>query len=141
MIPVIQPAPVSSETTNLQANLPPLFPTPDLPQNIVPGGDDGNTIPFQENTATGGVKAPTDNTSGRPRRNNVGTYKDGPAIIQRLPISGESYYFSFSNIVIIEWEHPVPVVANQGRTTKYHPTQKSLTRISGRMLSFARQLV
>ena len=36
MIPVIQPAPMSSETTNLQAN-PPLFPTPDLPQNIVPG--------------------------------------------------------------------------------------------------------
>jgi hypothetical protein len=101
MIPVIQPAPVSSETTNLQEN-PPLFPTPDLPQNIVPGGDDGNNIPFQENTASGGVKAPTDNTSGRPRRNNVGTYKDGTAIIWRLPINGELYDFSFSNTLFNE---------------------------------------
>ncbi len=123
MIPVIQPAPVSSETSNLQAN-PPLVPTPDLPQNIVPGGDKGNTIPFQENTAIGGVEAPTDNTSGRPRRNNMGTYKDGPAIIRRLPIDGESYDFSLSNTVINEWEHPVPAVGNRGRTTKYHPTQK-----------------
>ncbi len=122
-IPVIPLTPVSSDPTNLQAN-PPLFPTPDLPQNIVPGGDDGNTIPFQENTATGGVKAPTDNTSGHPRRNNVGTHKNGPAIIRRLPIDGESYDFSFSTTVINEWEHPVPAVANCGRTTKYHPTQK-----------------
>jgi hypothetical protein len=122
-IPVIPPTPVSSDPTNLQAN-PPLFPTPDLPQNIVPGGDDGNTIPFQENIATGGVKAPTDNTSGRPQRNNVGTYTDGPAIIWRLQIYGKTYDFSFSTTVINEWEHPVPAVANRGRTTKYHPTQK-----------------
>jgi hypothetical protein len=31
--------------------------------------------------------------AGHPRQ-NVGTYKDGPAIIRRLPIDGESYKFS-----------------------------------------------
>jgi hypothetical protein len=125
--PIIPTTPV-----NQHANQPP-FPSTDLPQNIVPGGDDNETIPLQENKATGGVEtpnndnwqveAPNDNTSGRPRRNNVGTYKDGPAIIRRLPIEGESYDFSFSN-VINEWEHPVPAVANRGRTTEYHPNQR-----------------
>ena len=68
-IPVIPPTPVSSETTNLQAN-PPSFPAADLPQNIVPEGDDGNAIPFQENTATGGVETPSDNTWGVEAPNN-----------------------------------------------------------------------
>jgi len=81
---------------------------------------------FQEDTTSGGVKAPHDDaqdisTTGRPKQQNVGRYKDGPAIIRRLPIDGESYYFSFSNTLVCEWEHPVPAVANRGRTSNYHP--------------------
>jgi hypothetical protein len=126
--PVIPPTPVNQHVN------PPTFPSTDLPLNIVPGGDNGETIPWQETTATGGVEtpsvdnwgveAPNENTAGRPRRNNVGTYKDGPAIIRRLPIKGESYDFSFTNNVIQEWEHLVPAVANRGRTSEYHPNQK-----------------
>jgi hypothetical protein len=60
--------------------------------------------------------------SGWPQR-NVGNYKQGPAKIQRLPIDGEQYDFSFS--VISEWDQPVPVVANRANVqTKYHPQQR-----------------
>jgi hypothetical protein len=53
---------------------------------------------------------------------NVGNYKQGPAKIQRLPIEGEQYDFSFS--VISEWDQPVPVVANLANIqTKCHPQQ------------------
>ncbi len=59
--------------------------------------------------------------SGRPWR-NVGNYKQGSAKIQRLPIDGEQYDFSFS--VISEWDQPVPVVANHANVQpKYHPQQ------------------
>ncbi len=59
--------------------------------------------------------------TGQPRR-NVGTYKQGPAKIRRLPIVGEEYDFSFS--VISEWDQPVPITANRGNIqTKYHPQQ------------------
>jgi hypothetical protein len=55
--------------------------------------------------------------TGQPRC-NVGTYKQGPAKIRRLPIVGEEYDFSFS--VISEWDQPVPITANRGNfQTKY----------------------
>ncbi len=55
--------------------------------------------------------------TGRPRR-NVGTYKQGPAKIRRLPIVVEEYDFSFS--VISEWDQLVPITANRGNVqTKY----------------------
>jgi hypothetical protein len=86
-----------------------------LPKNPVLEGNNNGAVIFQENTASGGVNTPSDNipqttTTGRPRRHNVGTYRDGPAIIRRLPIDGESYDFSFSNELVNEWEHPVPVL-------------------------------
>jgi hypothetical protein len=51
-------------------------------------------------------------------------YKDGPAIIQQLPIKGESYDLAFNSNIVNNWENPVPAVANHGRTTKCHPNQK-----------------
>ncbi len=57
---------------------------------------------------------------------NVGTYKDGSAIIHRLPIDGESYDFNYNAIVSNNHfaQHPVPAVANTGRFSDYHPHQK-----------------
>ena len=101
-----------------------------LPENPVPGGENNDAIIFQEGTASGGVNAPNEETNpqntsnGRPKRHNVGTYKDGAAIIQQLPIDGESYEFLFSNTLVSEWEHPVLAVANRGQTSGCHPTQK-----------------
>jgi len=63
--------------------------------------------------------------NGRPRRHNVGTYKDGPAIIRKFPIDGESYEYAFNINVISEWDRPVPVTKNRGGiVTQHHPTQK-----------------
>ena len=95
-----------------------------LPQDNAPDGE------IQENIVSGGVDVqphniPLPNENGRPRRQNVGTYKDGPAIIHRLPIDDESYDFSFFHrLDNQEWEHPVPMVGNCGRTSSYHPTKK-----------------
>ncbi len=60
---------------------------------------------------------------GQPQR-NVGTYKDGPAIIHRLSIESESYDFTFTAKPHSKYAHPVPAVSNQGRLTEYHPHQK-----------------
>ncbi len=49
-------------------------------------------------------------TSTRPQQ-NVGMYKDGPAIIQQLPIEGESYDLAFNSNIVNDWENPVPAVA------------------------------
>jgi hypothetical protein len=58
----------------------------------------------------------------RPRQ-NVGTYKQGPAQIQKYPIDGQECDFSFS--VTSDWENPVPVTANCANAqTQYHPTQR-----------------
>ncbi len=65
------------------------------------------------NAVSGGDTATNNTASGRPRR-NVGTYKDGPSIIRRLPIDGESYNLAFSTTIVYEWENPVPAVANRG---------------------------
>jgi hypothetical protein len=55
----------------------------------------------------------------------MGTYKDRPSIIWRLPINGESYNLAFSSTIVYEWEKSVPAVANQGQVTEYHPNQKN----------------
>ena len=69
--------------------------------------------------------APVENNNGRPRRNNVGTYKDGPAKIRKFPIDGESYEFAFNINVLSDWERPVPVIKNRGGiATRHHPAQK-----------------
>jgi hypothetical protein len=62
--------------------------------------------------------------AGQPQR-NVGTYKDGPAIIHRLPINGESYDLTFRATIVSKYAHPVPTVLNQGRFTDYHPIRNS----------------
>ena len=51
-----------------------------------------NTVTGGEDAVPGGEDAVTD--TGRPRW-NVGTYKDGPDKIRRLPIDGESYELAF----------------------------------------------
>ncbi len=53
------------------------------------------------NTVSGGDTATNNTASGRPQR-NVGTYKDGPSIIWRLPIDGESYDLTFSSTIVYE---------------------------------------
>ena len=68
--------------------------------------------PSNNNNAVSGGDTATNNTaSGCPRR-NVGTYKDGPSIIWRVPINDESYDLAFSSTIVYEWENPVPAVAN-----------------------------
>ncbi len=74
-------------------------------------------------------KNPTTHANGRPTCQNVDTYKDGPAVICRLPIDGESYDFSFSNKLVQDWEHPVPAVSNRGRTSGYHQQNATYYRI------------
>ena len=60
----------------------------------------------------------------RPQQ-NVGTYKDGSAIIHCLPIDGESYNFNYNAIVSNDFaQHPVPAVSNTGRFSDYHRHQK-----------------
>jgi hypothetical protein len=49
----------------------------------------GKNINENENQGANGFTS-----SGRPCR-NVGTYKDGPAIIRRLPIDNESYELAY----------------------------------------------
>jgi hypothetical protein len=61
----------------------------------------------------------------RPRRSNVGTYKDGPANIRKFPIDGEAYDFAFNVNVINNWEQPVSAVKNRGGFSKHiHLTHK-----------------
>jgi hypothetical protein len=54
----------------------------------------------------------------------VGTYKDGPAKLQQIPIDRESYNFTFHANMISDWELPVAAVANRGRVNEYHPQKK-----------------
>jgi hypothetical protein len=55
----------------------------------------------------------------------VGTYKDRPAKLRRLPIDGESYDFTFHANIISNWVHPVAAIANRDCVTEYYP-QKNL---------------
>ena len=59
-----------------------------------------------------------------PKR-NVGTYKDGPAIICCLPIDGEEYEFAFNLNVISDWEKPVPAVSNSRHLPKSFHAQNN----------------
>jgi hypothetical protein len=140
--PITDLKPTPTQRTNQLINpteIPLQDPPTDLPRNIVPGGDGYENERAQENVAPGGAAVPINNipfapggaavpinnvpvAPDRPKRNNVGTYKDGPAVIRKFPIDGEAYDFSFANVE--EWEHPVPAVANRGRITDYHPNQK-----------------
>jgi hypothetical protein len=68
---------------------------------------------------------PLRHDNGRPKRHNVGTYKDSPATIRKFPIDGESYEFAFDIEVINDWENPIPLIKNRGGFSKtHHPDQK-----------------
>ncbi len=96
------------------------FDVPSVPVMPVPGRVDNTS------TVDGlviGLPVQDLPTAGQPRQ-NVGTYKDGPAIIYCLPIDGESYDLTFSAMIVSKYAHPVPAVSNWGRFTDYHPHQK-----------------
>jgi hypothetical protein len=91
-----QAIPPQPTTTPLQPAIPPQnIMTNNFPQIIVPGGDDIMEPSNNDNAVSGGETATNDTASGCPRR-SVGMYKDGPSIIWRLPINGESYDLAFS---------------------------------------------
>jgi hypothetical protein len=107
-----QEIPPQPTTVPLQpAILPQNIMTNNLPQIIVPGGDDIMEPSKNDNTVSGGRTATNNTASGCPRC-NVGTYKDVPSIIWQLPINGELYGLVFSSTIVYEWENPVPAVAN-----------------------------
>ncbi len=57
---------------------------------------------------------------------NVGTYKDGPAKICRLPIDRESYKLAYNLNLSFDAIYPVPAISNRANcTSDYHPEQKS----------------
>jgi hypothetical protein len=134
---VSEGAPVGETLGNNESNIVPegadqdtQSTTPGDPINFTPEGDasHSNSIPegatldssmplFLDNIADNELS-----DTGGPRQ-NVGNYKQGPAIIRRLPIKGEQYDFSFS--VISDWEKPVSVSANRAQVqTNYHPKQR-----------------
>jgi hypothetical protein len=81
-----------------------------------------NTVTGGEDAVPGGEDAVTD--TGRPRQ-NVGTYKDGPAKIQRLPIDGESYKLAYLVDISFDSIYPVPAISNKAsRPLKYYPDKK-----------------
>jgi hypothetical protein len=108
--PITDLKPTPTQRTNQLINpteIPLQDPPTDLPRNIVPGGDGYENERAQENVAPGGAAVPINNipfaprgaavpinnvpvAPGRPKRNNVGTYKDGPAVIRKFPIEGET---------------------------------------------------
>jgi hypothetical protein len=107
----------------------PLPPQPAVPQitPMVVESEASEEAP-QETEISGGANPnhnrSVDNVSTRPRQ-NVGTYKEGPAIVQKLPMNGEEYEFAFNIDVINKWEQPIPVVSNTRHITKdFHPNQK-----------------
>ncbi len=118
--------PLQSQATS-QADPPPTFPVPrgvfdapSVPVMPVPGGV-GNASTIDRIVI--GLPVQDLLAAAQPRQ-NVGTYKDGPAIICPLPINGESYDLTFSATIVSTDAHPVPAVLNQGRFTYYHPHQK-----------------
>jgi hypothetical protein len=101
-------------------------PLPDDPAIPIPSSF---TFPGGDNPVTGGVNAfPGGDTAvvdnGRPRC-NVGTYKDGPAKIRRLPIDGKSYELAYPTDAPFSSLYPVPVISNTaGRPSNYHPKER-----------------
>ncbi len=107
-------APGGDNTYN-QQNHPSPTTTPPQSQNsplLLPGGE--QFIPNKD-------------LMGRPPQ-NVGTYKDGPAKIHRLPrlpIDGESYELAYNLNLSFDAIHPVPAISNRANcTSEYHPEQK-----------------
>ena len=103
---------------------PPHLPTLDvdtLHGTQAPGGD--NPIANGDHSGNETVAA----IEARPRR-NVGTYKDGPAKIRRLPIDGKEYEFAFNVNVISHWEQPVPAVLNSRHVPKSFHAQHKLQK-------------
>jgi hypothetical protein len=83
--------------------------------NAVPGIDTPNAVP-------GGDSAVAAN--GRPRR-NIGSYKDGPAKICRLPIDGKSYELAYPTEAPFSCLYPVLAISKKaGRPSNYHPNEK-----------------
>jgi hypothetical protein len=83
---------------------------------------ENNAVTGGENDVPGGEEDVTDN--GRPRP-NVGTYKDGPAKIQRLPIDGESYKLAYLVDISFDSIYSVPAISNKAsRSSNYHPDEK-----------------
>ena len=79
----------------------------------VPGGaTPEHIVPAEGATADHVADDGLQHTSTRPRR-SIGTYKQGPAMIQKFPIYGESYDFSFFS----------DANAKPHQQTKYHPWQ------------------
>jgi hypothetical protein len=80
---ISQAIPPQPTTAPLQPAIPPqIITTNNLPQIIVPGGDDGMEPSHNDNAVSGRETATNNTASGHPQR-NVGTYKDGPSIIWR----------------------------------------------------------
>jgi hypothetical protein len=83
---------------------------------------ENNAVTWGENDVPGGEEDVTDN--GRPRR-NVGTYKDGPTKIRRLPIDGESYKLAYLVDISFDSIYPVPAISNKAsRSSNYHSDEK-----------------
>jgi len=106
----------------------PIFPPPLFPLDVdtihgtqAPGGDNPTTGVGEGETVI--------DVDAHPKR-NVGTYKykDGPAIIRRLPIDGEEYEFAFNVHVISDWEKPVPVVSNSRHLPKSFHAQNKIQK-------------
>jgi hypothetical protein len=96
----------------------PAIPIPSL--FMFPRGD--NPVTGGVNAFPGGDTAVIDN--GHPRR-NVGTYKDGPTKIRRLPIDGKSYELAYPTDAPFSSLYPVPVISNTaGRPSNYHPKER-----------------
>jgi hypothetical protein len=96
---------------------PPGVPTVASPVTHVPGGDNPNTVV--------GDNESIDDVETCPQQ-NVGTYKDGPEKIRRLPIDREEYEFAFNVNVISDWERPVPAVSNSRHVPKSFHAQHKL---------------
>jgi hypothetical protein len=109
-----------------QEEIPPILPPTILPplfdETQVPGGD----IPDRQNTDEDKIiEKYFQQKVSTQLKQNVGTYKDGPAKIQRLPIEGKEYELAFTIDVISNWERPIPVISNTRRIVKdFHPNQK-----------------
>jgi hypothetical protein len=107
-------------------------------ENSAPGRDNAyNQQTHQSPTTTppqaqdtplllrGGQKIISNKEVARRPCQNVGTYKDGPAKIRRLPIDGESYELAYNLNLFFDAIYPVPAVSNRANcTSDYHPEQK-----------------
>jgi hypothetical protein len=111
-IPRGEPTPIPTE-----ADIPLLHPIP------IPGGDP-NTFQTGENINQNENQGDNNLTSSCKTRQNVGTYKDGPAITHHLPIDNELYKLAHNATLSNVCLHPIPDISNQGFFNDYQPQQK-----------------